>query len=98
MFHILLQINVNAGRQKFMLGSLAGLFFTIWAAKAAASAVDRIWCSSWEHAGWCEPAVRGFSACLAGHRVTRTHSAPPERALLRTKGFCVHRGKQQHVV
>ena len=29
MFHLLLQINVNAGCQKFMLGSLGGMFFPI---------------------------------------------------------------------
>ena len=28
-FHLLLQINVNAGRQRFMLRSLAGVHFTI---------------------------------------------------------------------
>ena len=34
-------------------------------------------------------AVRGFFARLPGScRVTRTHCAPPERALLRAKGFC----------
>ena len=48
-----------------------------WFAKAVASAVERIWCSLWLHAGCCEPAVRGFLACLAGCRVTCTHSAPP---------------------
>ena len=44
--------------------------------------------SWWVHAGCCEPIVRGFLACLAGCRVTGTCSAPPERALLRIKGFC----------
>ena len=43
----------------------------------------------WEHVGGCERAVRGFLARLPGScRVTRTHCAPPERALLRAKGFC----------
>ena len=58
-------------------------------AKAAASEADRTWCSAWSHAGCCEPPARGFFAGLADMRwETCTHSAPPEHALLRTKGFC----------
>ena len=38
------------------------------------------------HASCCEPAVRGFFARLPGS-CTCTHLTPPERALLRTKGF-----------
>ena len=42
-----------------------------------------------EHAGGCERAVQGFFARLPrSSRVTRTHCAPPGRALLRAKGFC----------
>ena len=42
----------------------------------------------WVHAGCCKPAVWGSFAWLPGRcQVTCTHSAPPERALLRTKGF-----------
>ena len=60
-----------------------------WAAKAVASAVVRMACSLWEHASGCERDVRGFFARLPGScRVTCTHSAPPERALLRVDGFC----------
>ena len=53
-----------------------------------ASAVDRIWCSLWEQAGCCEPAVQGFLACWAGSWISFTQFAPPERALFCTKGFC----------
>ena len=60
-----------------------------WLVKEAASAVVRIWCSLWVHAGCCEPAVRGLFALLGDvSRVTCTQSAPPERALFRTYGFC----------
>ena len=60
-----------------------------WLAKEAASAVVRIWCSLWVHAGCCEPAVRGLFALLGDLScVTRTQSAPPERAPFRTNGFC----------
>ena len=58
-----------------------------WAAKLVASAVDRIWCSLSVRAGCCDLAVQGFLARLSGSR-TCTHVAPPERARLRTKGFC----------
>ena len=60
-----------------------------WAAKAVASAVVRMSCSLWEHAAGCEREVRGFFAFLPGSsRDTCTHFTPPERALLRVKGFC----------
>ena len=60
-----------------------------WAAKAVASAVVRMPCSLWVHAGGSEREVRGFYAWLPGScRVTCTHSAPPERALLHINGFC----------
>ena len=60
-----------------------------WAAKVVASAVVRMSCSLWEHAGGCEREVRGFFAWLPGScRATCTHLTPPERALLRVKGFC----------
>ena len=45
-------------------------------------------CSLWVHVGCCKPAVRGLLAGLAKvRRQTCTHFAPPEHALLRTKGF-----------
>ena len=57
--------------------------------KAVASADIKIWCFLWVHAGCCEPAVRAFFAWLPSRcRAICTHSAPPKRALLRTKGFC----------
>ena len=59
-----------------------------WATKMVVSAVDKIWCSLWLHAGCCESVVRGFLACLAGSQVTFYQFASPERALFRTKGFC----------
>ena len=60
-----------------------------WAAKAVALAVVRMACSLWEHAGGCEREVRGFFAFLPGSsRDTCTQFTPPERALLRVKGFC----------
>jgi hypothetical protein len=60
-----------------------------WVAKEAASAVVRIWCSLWVHAGCCEPAVRGLFALLGEFsRVTCTQFAPPERTLFQTNGFC----------
>ena len=59
-----------------------------WAAKAVASAVLRMSCSSWVHAGCYEAEVRGFFPRLPSRRCTRTHCAPSERALLHTKGFC----------
>ena len=59
------------------------------AAKAAASEADRIWCSSWSHAGCCEPPVRCFFAVLGVlMRLTCTQVAAPERALLRVKDCC----------
>ena len=36
--------------------------------------VVRIWWSLWVHAGCCEPAIRGFLACLVG---TRWANIPP---------------------
>ena len=63
--------------------------FQNWAAKAVASAVVRMACSLWEHAGGCEREVRGFFAFLPGSsRDTCTQFTPQERALLRVKGFC----------
>ena len=58
-----------------------------WAAKAAASVVDKMSCSVWAHAGCCDPPVRGFLARESGRRVTGTQVSPPDRALFRTKGF-----------
>ena len=57
-----------------MLGSLArcSLRSQNWAAKAAASAVDRIWCSSWEHAGCCE--CTRLLGLLGGVFTQRGHS------------------------
>ena len=57
------------------------------AAKAAASEADGIWCSLWSHAGYCEPLCI-FAVLGVFRRLTRTQVEPPERALLRTKGFC----------
>ena len=62
--------------------------------KAVASAADRIWCSLWLHAGCCEPAEQGLLAWLADvHRLTCTHFASPECAVLRTRGFCAASGE-----
>jgi len=60
-----------------------------WAAKAVASAIYRMWCSLGVHAGCWDSAVQRFLARLPGSvRLTCTHSTPPERVLLRTKGLC----------
>ena len=61
-----------------------------------ASAVVRMSCSLWVHAGGCEREARGFFAWLPGScRCTHTHCAPPKRALLLTKGFCGASKKRQ---
>ena len=50
------------------------------AAKAAASEADRIWCSSWSHAGCCEPPVRGFFCGARGLHATNLHPGSTPRA------------------
>ena len=60
--------------------------------------VDRIWWSSWVHAGCCELAIRGFLACLAGSRVTFIQVSPQSVLFCEPKASVVQQGKQQHVL
>ena len=91
MFHILLQIDVDAGSQKFMLRSLGGVSLFIPKLRYKSGGL---------RSGWklvvlvfaCRLLRTGSARlfCFARDfsRVTCTQFAPPERALLRTKGFC----------
>ena len=97
MFHVLLQIDVDAGCQKFMLRSLAWVLFTIPKLGCKGSGL----CSGQNlvflvGAGRLRcPACTGFLGLL-GRTPSHTHTHPQNAPFCAPKVSGVHRAKQQH--